>query len=338
MKILTDSRAFLPMVGGLELTIADLAARWIELGHEVVVLTRTPGEHGELYRVVRRPPRTMLLRLVRWCDVFHQANVSLRGLWPLLFVRRPWVVSHHTFYRRPDWTIGWQDLLKCRLSRYAAASIAVSSAVAADLPGPSTVIGNPYRDDLFRELAHVPRERDLVFVGRLVQEKGADLLLDAMALLASEGLRPGLTVVGDGPERTALEAQTHRIGVAGQVVFTGTLRHETLVKMLNRHRVLVVPSRHEAFGVVALEGIACGCAVVVSDADGLPAAVGKCGVTFPSGNVASLARAIGQLLGDPGRRQSLLESAPEHLDRRTSRVVAARYLEAFEAALRRNPC
>ena len=49
-----------------------------------------------------------MLRWTRWCDVFYQANVALRGLWPLLLVHRPWVVSHHSWYRRPDGRIAHQ--------------------------------------------------------------------------------------------------------------------------------------------------------------------------------------------------------------------------------------
>ena len=62
-------------------------------------------------RIVRRPSLLELLRWTRWCDVFHQANVSLRGLWPLLLVRRPWVVSHHSWYCRSDGRITWKDRL-----------------------------------------------------------------------------------------------------------------------------------------------------------------------------------------------------------------------------------
>jgi glycosyltransferase involved in cell wall biosynthesis len=342
MKILVSTRAFLPLIGGLELGTAQLAEELTRLGHEVVVLTTTPGDVTGLadrfpFRVIRRPGWRETLRWMRWCDVVHQPNLSLRGSWPWLLVRRPWVVSHHSWYRRPDGRIAWQDRLKRRLLRCAAGSIAVSRAMADDLQPPPTVIGNPYQDRLFRCLSNAePAERtgELAFVGRLVSDKGVDLLVDALDLLAREGLRPGLTIIGEGPERQGLEERVRVLGLAGQVRFLGLRTGEELVRLLNEHRILVVPSRYrEPFGTVALEGIACGCAVVGSAEGGLADAIGACGRTFPNGDTAALARTLSELLRDPGAREALLRHAPEHLMRHTGESVAHRYLEVFQAAL-----
>lgn len=338
MRLLLYSPAFLPQVGGLEIFVATLAAELARRGQEVVVVTTTPGSPPDdhPFAVVRRPGLLELLRLTRWCQVYFQANVSLWGLWPLLLVRRPWVVSHHSWYCRTDGRIAWQDRLKRRLVRHAAASIAVSTAVAEDLEGPSQVIGNPYRDDLFRLLPQVERSRDLVFVGRLVSDKGVDLLVEALAHLAAEGLRPGLTVVGEGPEEPRLREQSRRLGVEAQIDFMGTRTGEDLVEILNRHRILVVPSRYrEPFGIVALEGIACGCVVVGSSGGGLPEAIGPCGLTFPNGDAAALARALRTLLSSPGDLDRLRQGAGEHLARHQARCVGEAYSQTLERAAAR---
>jgi len=169
VKVLLYSPVFLPHVGGLELNIAHLAEEITAAGHEVVVVTKTPDDQPNRtsYAILRQPGALALLRHVAWCDVFFQANVSLRGLWPLVLVRRPWVVSHHGWYSRPDGARAWQDSLKRWLRRFAAASISVSRAVAADLATPSTVIANSYRDKLFRRIPGVDRSGELLFVGRL---------------------------------------------------------------------------------------------------------------------------------------------------------------------------
>ncbi len=336
MRILISTRAFLPWIGGLEIHVATLAGELVRLGQEVVVATTTPaGEPDRFpYRVVRRPSPGELLRLARGCDLFLQPNVSLRGLWPLLLVRRPWVVSHHSWYRRGDGRIAWQDRLKRLLLRRAAGSVAVSEAIAADLSTPSVVIANPYRDELFRRLPEVERRRDLIFLGRLVSDKGVDVLLDALGRLAREGLRPNLSVVGEGPEAPALQAQAARLGLDAQVRFPGTRTGEELVRLLNEHRVLVAPSRYEEpFGIVALEGIACGCVVVGSERGGLREAMGPCGRTFPNGDSAALAGVLAEVLGSPQAQAEMLRHAPAHLAEHTAAAVARRYLEVFEEAL-----
>jgi glycosyltransferase involved in cell wall biosynthesis len=338
MRILVYSPAFLPQVGGLEINTANLAEQFRRAGHEVTVVTTTAGPEGGLpYRVIRNPSPRELLRWTRWCDVFHQANVSLRGLWPLLLVRRPWVVSHHSWYCRSDGRIVWKDRLKRWLLRFAASSIAVSQAIADDLATPAVVIPNSYRDDLFRRLPGVERTGDLVFVGRLVSDKGVDILLDAMAQLTAEGLHPRLTVVGDGPEAPRLREQAARLGLAGQVGLLGTRTGEELVEILNRHRILVVPSRYdEPFGIVALEGIACGCIVVGSRGGGLKDAIGPCGETFRNGDAADLARVLGRRLRQPDLDADCLRQAAAHLALHTKARATAAYLRELENAVRRS--
>lgn len=336
MKVLFSSPAFLPHVGGLEIVVASLAGELARRGCEVVVVTTTPaGDAPEdlPFRVVRRPGPVELLRWVHWCDVFFQANVSLRGLWPLLLVRRPWAVSHHSWYCRTGGRVAWQDRLKRFLLRYAAASISVSRAMAADLATPTVVIANPYRDSLFRLLPGVERSRDLVFVGRLVSDKGVDVLIDALAHLAEQGLAPRLTVVGDGPEGPALRERAARLGLADRIDFAGTRMDGELVRLLNEHRILVVPSRyHEPFGIVALEGIACGCVVVGSQGGGLPEAFGPCGRTFPNGDARALAGVLADLLRHPERHGDHLRHAAEHLAAHAASVVAERYHEVLVRA------
>lgn len=342
MRVLLHSTAFAPRLGGQETFAALLAGGLAARGDEVVVLTETPLDEGPAderearpYRVVRRPRWRERLGWVRWCQVFFQANVSLRGLWPLLLVPRPWVVSHHSWYCRTDGRIAWQDRLKRRLVHRAAASIAVSRAVARDLDTGTVVIGNPYRDDLFRTLPGFERDRELIFVGRLVSDKGADVLLDALGRLAREGgPRPRLTLVGDGPEAPALRRQVAELDLAGQVSFVGVRTGGALVDVLNRHRILVVPSRyHEPFGIVALEGIACGCAVVGSAGGGLPEAMGSCGLTFPNGDADALARVLARLLAGPQELAALRQGAEEHLARHRVGPVVEAYRRQLERAI-----
>ena len=340
MKILFATHRFYPEVGGLETVSLILAEEFAAAGHEVKLMTHAVADERTddapfPFPVFRRPGPGATLKLIRWCDVYFQNNISVRTLWPLLCVRRPWVPAHHTWLTRVSGRIGWQDRLKkFLLRRGTCAPIAVSHEVARSLEVPGTiVIGNPYKPEMFRLLPEVPRTRDLVFLARLVSDKGGDLLLEALADLKSHGFTPELTVVGDGPEMPALRRQVEELGLARQVEFTGVLLGEELVRMLNSHRIMVVPSRTpEPFGVVALEGIACGCVVVGSEGGGLADAIGECGLTFPNHDQVALSRALGRVLFDAKLYDELRSHAAAHLKRHEPGKVAEAYLRVFEKA------
>ena len=333
MKILLSSHAFSPAIGGIESVSELLAAEFVRQGHEVRVVTQAPGPDKPEwpYPVLRRPGARALLAAVRWCDLFLHNNISLQVLWPLLCVRRPWVVAHQTWITRLDGRLDWRDRLKRFLLRFAAANISISRAVARSLPVPSILIPNPYRDDLFYRMPEVERTGDLAFLGRLVSDKGADLLLQALRLLKEEGISPRLTLIGGGPEAEPLQALARELGVAAQVDFVGPRAGMELARLLNGHRVLAVPSRWaEPFGIVALEGIACGCAVIGSREGGLADAIGPCGVTFPNGDVPSLAAALREALTRPDLAAQWAAAAPAHLAAHTARAVAAAYIAVFQ--------
>ena len=309
-----------------------LARRFVAQGHQVTLVTQTAHEGKDDYpfRIVRAPSRRELLRAVRWGEVFFHNNISLQTAWPLLVVRRPWVVAHRTWIARNDGSLGAQDKIKKFLARYAS-NISISQAVADHLGAPSPVIGNPYRDELFFEMPAIKRDLDLVFLGRLVSDKGVNVLLDALGELQKRELRPNLTIIGDGEERGALQAQAAQLKLA--VNFVGAQRGAELTKLLNRHRILVVPSLwQEPFGIVALEGIACGCVVVGSQGGGLKDAIGPCGVTFPNGDAQALAEALEPLLRDAENLKPYRDAAPAHLENHKAEYVAKLYLEVIEAA------
>jgi glycogen synthase len=329
LKILISSHLFYPSVGGIETVTELIAAEFAALGHEVQIVTQTRagGERVFPYLIHRCPKRGVLLKLLQWCDVYLHNNISLQTAWPLLIYRRPWVVAHHVWITRPDGHLSWQDRVKNGLLRWAE-NICISESIASALPVTSTVVGDPYADDLFGESKVVQRDRDVVFLGRLVSDKGADVLLQAVEYLRQQGRKLEVTIIGEGDQRTVLERE------AGESVqFVGAKRGVELVELLQRHRLLVVPSRWvEPFGIVALEGIACGCLVIGSEQGGLRDAIGACGLTFPNGDVEALTKEMVRLLDDPILQQQCREAAPTHLSRFTRRAIAEKYLAAMERA------
>jgi len=263
-------------------------------GQLVVVATHTENDETEAnfpYQVYRKPSVGTLINLIKWCDIFFQPNISLKGIWPLFFYKRLYVVSHQTHNYNSDGSITLAGRIKQFVSRFAV-NICCSSYIAQLLPSSTTVIPNCYDVDIFKNL-HKVRNKDLIFVGRLVSDKGCDLIIKALADLKNKKIQPNLTIVGLGPEESALKLLVDHYDLKKQVVFAGAKRGLELAGLINEHKIMIVPSIwEEPFGIVALEGLACGCKMIVADVGGLPEAIGKYGELFERQNFYSLAEKI----------------------------------------------
>ncbi|HEV7783858.1 MAG TPA: glycosyltransferase, partial [Thermoanaerobaculia bacterium] len=136
------------------------------------------------------------------------------------------------------------------------------------------------------------------------------------------------------PERPALEAQARSLGGEVEVRFLGARHGDEIARLLNAHRILVVPSRYdEPFGIVALEGIACGCLVIGSRGGGLNEAIGRCGLTFRNGDSRELADLLAAALAGPSRFTPSPEEVAAHLARHRGGAMVNAYLQVFEDAL-----
>lgn len=323
---------FDPSVGGIESVSKLLAERFAAAGNEVHVITQSPGDdiRGMNYKIARRPSIFEVVKLLRWSDLFFQNNISLRSLIPSLLLRKKVLVVHQTWLVDTHGQLTWNNRLK-RALLPRVTNITISAAIADQISGHSFVIGNPYDETAFRLLPSVARDKSLIFVGRLVSDKGVDLLLRALKRLQSENLRPDLTIVGSGPEQQKLQELTREIALDRQVTFAGQKQGAELAEVLNQHQVLVAPSRWaEPFGVVALEGIACGCVVVGSEKGGLKEAIGPCGLTFVNGDTGALASQLKRLLAEPELQSRLRQHADEHLAKFKSDAVVAAYLRIMQ--------
>jgi glycogen(starch) synthase len=333
LNILIYSRVFWPSIGGLETMMEILAEEFTAKGHQVKVATQIPGkvERDHDYDVIRLPSLKSCMQLLRWSDVCLCASVSLRGFLPMMIARTPLVVSHQLTYDSPA-LFGIVTKAKNAVT-YLSYNICCSRAVQSHIPGQSVVIPNSYRAEVFKEYSEVVRDLDIVFVGRLVSDKGVSDLIDALGELGQIGFRPRLSIVGDGPERPIIMKRVAQLGLESQVTFTGIKSGRELAKVIARHRVMAVPSRWaEPFGIVALEGIACGCVVVGTNLGGLPEAIGPCGVTVPNADTSAMARALRSLLENDTLRAGYRSQAAVHLARHSRSEVARSYLKVLESA------
>jgi len=334
MRILLCSHVFAPDVGGIETVSRVLAEQFSRMGSTVTVVTQTPGLPSSTeYDVVRQPSPGNLRALARKSDLIFQSGISLRTLLPLLFCGKPIAITHHGPLAR-NGRRGWQEYFKLSLLPLCH-NIAISQAIAGELPVKSTVIGDPFESQEFNDPGTAAREKDIVFLGRVVPEKGCRLALHALALLKADGLCPSFTVIGDGSEMPVLRKLSAELGIADQVDFRGLLLHGRGCEVA-RHKIMLIPSVWaEPFGLVALEGLAAGCVLAASSDGGLPEAVGGCGLLFPNSDVPAMAAALKRLLTDAPLRQKLLSGRDRHLERFQPQTAARHYLVYFESVLAR---
>ncbi|MEO8667040.1 MAG: glycosyltransferase family 4 protein, partial [Bauldia sp.] len=179
-----------------------------------------------------------------------------------------------------------------------------------------------------------PRRNHLLYVGRLVPHKGVDTLIAAMALLAPHYPDLRLTIVGEGEARGALQGDAARLAITERVVFAGSVPHARVYEEMASAVMVVVPSRIEPFGLVALEAAQMGRPVVAAAIGGLPEIVidGETGLLVAPDDPPALAGAIATLLDDPQRADRLGEAARR---RALEHFRWDRFVDTYDAALTR---
>jgi glycogen synthase len=187
-------------------------------------------------------------------------------------------------------------------------------------------------DELF-ELRR--READyLLYFGRLDwHQKGLDVLLQALAILARRRPELRLKVAGRGKDGERLLEVARGLGIREHVEYLGAVGEAERAALFSGARALLMPSRFEGFGMVAAEAMAAGVPVIASDADSLPDVVDPPagGVIVPRGDPAALADAADHLLGDPQARRQLSTSARRSAGRFRWDEIAEQHLAFLES-------
>ena len=165
----------------------------------------------------------------------------------------------------------------------------------------------------------------MLFVGRLAAQKGVATLLDAVPLLRT---RAAVVLVGDGPQRAALERQAGHLG-PDRVHFQGFVPHAEVPAWLTAADVLVLPSIYEELGSVLLEAMAAGLPVVASAVGGIPDALGDAGRLVPPSDPVALAAAVDELLDDPALAAELGEAARRRATAFSWDTLAGRVLDVY---------
>lgn len=332
MRVLFWTPEFWPGIGGVEVLAAKFLPALREKGYEFVVVTpsktgatdkdhydgipvfRFPFRNAESYTDISRltelrrriatlkksfaPDLVHLNSLDVRCDFFHlttiQAHpcsslVTLHVDWPRLAGRGNDLTER--MLRNADW-----------VTACSAALLRTAREAVPEIISKSSVIHNGRE---IPKLQPAPAPFDppvLLCVGRLAEEKGFDVALDAFASVIRRFPKARMTIMGDGPARAALERQAAQLGLERAVKFVGWVEPDGVAKFLNSSTLVVVPSRwEEPFGLVALEAALVGRAVVATRVGGLPEVVvdQRTGILVEKDNSETLAEAMTYLLAHP---------------------------------------
>ena len=170
----------------------------------------------------------------------------------------------------------------------------------------------------------------IVGMGRLVEQKGFDLLVEAFSRVAARHTDWSLKVMGDGPLRNQLEAQAQKLNLKGRVEFTGAVTDPFPV--LRAADLFVFPSRYEGFGNALCEAMACGVPAISFDCPSGPAEIirhGIDGVLVPPEDVMALASAMDDLMCDATKRETFARRAPDVLNRFSVDAVLSMWDRVF---------
>jgi glycosyltransferase involved in cell wall biosynthesis len=283
-----------------------------------------------------------LRRAAAGADLVHAHWWFPGGVQALAAERRPLVTTMHGTDVRLARSRPAARAACARVLRASAAITTVSSwlrdEVAAFAPEAASriqVAPMPVDEALFSP-GDEPRD-ELLFVGRLDHQKGADLAVRALAGLEGAAASLPLRLVGSGPLEPDLHRLAAELGVADRLRWEGPLSQLELATRYRRAAALLVPGSHEGLGLVAVEAQLSGAPVVAAASGGLLDVVraGETGWTFPSGDSGGLATAIQQVTDHPSQTATMTRAARQAATTRFSPSAAARtyatiYAEAIE--------
>jgi len=352
--------------GGAERVVSELANTWVVEGWKVGVLTLSSlPDHYQLdKRVVRISldiswnSKSLWERLIsnlRRCRSIRAAirsfspdvvlsfvdQTNIRVLLSLVGSGIPIIASERTDPRRHRVGKEW-ELARFLLYRLAARVVVQTYSVAewAHRIVPRNkveIIPNFVRSLPKAPEFHQRSTKEILAVGRLCWEKGFDLLLQAFAKseLAQRGVR--LTILGEGPDRSSLEAMAKKLGIEASVSMPGVVQAPE--EWMARCAVFVLPSRYEGFPNVLLEAMAMGCPVIATDCQSGPREIIRDkidGLLVPPENVDALAQAITLLMEDRNLRWQMSKHAREVRDRFGKKKVLKKWELLIENFIENN--
>lgn len=309
------------MVGGVPEVAKLLLESYLQAGYETNLITSTPDSKCREKNIIRLPSFMRLISEYRRSNVVIMMGPTFKLGWPLILTRKKFLISHQAGNN-----FGFMQKILIKKG----VNVACSRYLASKVSEKCLSYPNPYNNKLFSYSGYqnIKKDKDFIYVGRLVEDKGVDVLIRAMSQLNLLEHEYKLTIVGCGSDEIRLRNLVSELKLEEKIAFIGVLQGANLAEMISRHRVGVIPSRwQEPFGIVALEYAAMGLFVVGSNVGGLPEAIGPSGVTFLNEDHEQLAYKMLEAIVGEAANQSSSVLIERHLEKSAPEVVAKKYIE-----------
>ncbi len=333
--------------GGAERVMSIVANYWVSKGWDVTLLLLVPPTTAPFYQLdpriklkslgVAGKSTSKLAAIVKtWqrVKVLRQEiiqskpdvtigfmnSVNVYVILACLGLNIPTIVSEHIYPGCTDANKIWQFIMK-RAYRYADLITVLTQNALPFYPenkGYRTIVmPNPITTpDPVGSTTGLLQDPSLIAVGRLHPQKGFDLLLKAFHRVQATYPDWQLTILGEGPMRSELEALRSQLKLTDRVHLPGLVSN--VRDYLDRADLFVMPSRFEGFPMALCEAMACGLPVLSADCLSGPRDIiddGINGILVTTENVEALAIGLDKLMSDPAKRQQLAQNAPDILDR-----------------------
>jgi glycogen synthase len=367
MRVLVWQETFWPYVGGIEVLAPKLFLDLKQRGYEIVVVTRQdspdlPRQESYLGIPIYRYPFWTVLnsgklgevielrsRVAELKRAFAPDLVHLNSFGPSVLLHHdtasahgaPLLITLHTTPQHINARSLGRDGLFGKTLRKADWVTCVSNAVLAharelvpEIGTHSSVVYNSFVAPAFAPDPLPTNPPRLLCLGRLVHEKGFDLALKALVSIVDRFPTARLVIAGDGPARSFLENQVTELGLLHSVEFVGWVIPEKVPELINTATVVIMPSRNEGLGSVALEAALMARPIVALRDGGLPEIVlhRKTGLLVDDGDHKALAEAIQLLLDHPETAAAFGEAARWRIEEVFS---FDRYVDAYDAIYRK---
>lgn len=371
MRICLYTDTALPKMGGQEIVVDALARQFLALGHHPIVFAPKPRKlsiRGEIYpyEVVRHPRFYSTQYFVGWyrrylLQLYQKQPFDIlhcHGIYPPSYLASllgkdlpvPLVITSHGGDVYEHNVRLQKSVIVDRAAqglRAASTLVAISrftrdgfARLCPEVESRIVDVPNGVHVEALQTPAPKPSEPWLhfepgsyaIFLGRLKQRKGVDILLRSLARVNDTG-KTQLVIVGDGEERTFLEILCDQLDLRGRVAFVGTVTGATKTWLLQNARFGVIPSRQwEAFGLVVLEGYAAGLPMIGTNMPGLADLIESetTGLLVPPESPEALATAMDRLFADDALLKRMSAGARAKVQEFDWRNVALRHLELYE--------